>query len=117
MSDQPAPPFPPFNPNASAPPPAAPPETPAPKRRKSGKKAAAAAQAPAEPAVPRQRRRKSGAPKGKRAPKFDLQTILAAASSLKESDMDAFQKMIGICQDLGKPARDRVLEAIGKIFS
>ena len=69
-------------------------------------------------AAPRQKRRSTGTPKAsKRAPKFDLQTILAAASTLKESDMPAFEKMIGLLQDAGKPGRDRLLAALGKVFA
>ena len=69
-------------------------------------------------AAPRQKRRSTGTPKAsKRAPKFDLQTILAAASTLKEADMPAFEKMIGMLQDAGKPGRDRLLAALGKVFS
>jgi hypothetical protein len=52
-----------------------------------------------------------------RAPKFDLQTILSAASTLKEADMPAFEKMIGLLQDAGKPGRERLLQALGKVFS
>lgn len=51
-----------------------------------------------------------------RAPKFDLQTILAATSMLKEADMPAFEKMIGLLQDAGKPGRARLLEALSKVF-
>ena len=76
-----------------------------------------AATAPAEK-PPRQKRRSAGTAKpNKRSPKFDLQTILAAASTLKESDMPAFEKMIGMLQDAGKPGRERLLAALGKVFA
>ena len=69
-------------------------------------------------ATPRQKRRSADTSKpNKRAPKFDLQTILAAASTLKEADMSAFEKMIGLLQDAGKPGRDRLLAALGKVFA
>lgn len=52
-----------------------------------------------------------------RLPKFDLQSILSAAGSLKEADMPAFEKIIGLLQDAGKSGRKRLLAAIGKIFA
>jgi hypothetical protein len=51
------------------------------------------------------------------APKFDLQTTLAAASTLNEADFPLFEKLVILLDEAGKPARDRVLEAVGKIFS
>lgn len=50
------------------------------------------------------------------SPKFDLQTILAAAASLKDADMGTFEKLIGLLQDAGKPGRARLLAALGKVF-
>lgn len=50
------------------------------------------------------------------APKFELQTILAAASTLNENDFPLFEKLALALDEAGKPQRDRVLEAIGKVF-
>ena len=50
------------------------------------------------------------------APKFDLQTTLAAAKLLSESDFPLFEKLIIALDDAGKPARDRVLAAVTKVF-
>ena len=124
MTDTPLP-FAPFQPSPPTVP-EKPAETPKQKaaREKREKKAAAAEKdharevAAAERPPSRQKRRSTGTPKAsKRAPKFDLQTILAAASTLKEADMSAFEKMIGMLQDAGKPGRDRLLAALGKVFS
>ena len=101
-------PFAPFQPS--------PPTQPAEKPKRQARKPRA--EVPVEPAPAekplRQKRKKAAAT---RAPKFDLQTILSAASSLKEADMPAFEKLIGILQDAGKPGRERLLAAIGKIFA
>lgn len=51
------------------------------------------------------------------APKFDLQTTLAAAATLNEGDFPLFEKLVILLDEAGKPARDRVLEAVGKIFA
>lgn len=75
------------------------------------------AKAPEVPPVAKPPRKKREVKPAKRAPKFDLQTILAVASQLKEADMAAFEKMLGQCQDLGKASRTRVLAALGKVFS
>lgn len=53
----------------------------------------------------------------KRAPKFDLQTILAATAGLKEADMTAFQKGLNLLLDVNKAGRGRVLAALGKVFA
>ena len=102
-------PFAPFEPQA---------ETPAPEKPKRGHKPA---QPPAvdivnaNDVVPRQRRKK--ATETKPTLKFDLQTILSAASQLNPDDLDVFQKIVGLLQDAGKPGRERLLAAIGKIFA
>jgi hypothetical protein len=79
-----------------------------------------AAQIPAS-AQPRKpgKSRALAAPYGKqkRAPKFDLQTILAATAGLKEADMPAFQKGLNLLMDVAKAGRVRVLAALGKVFS
>lgn len=94
------------------------------KRPKRGKrKPPAAPTAPVPPAppatkAPRKKRTTAAKPKAsKRSPKFDLQTILAVASNLKEADMSAFEKMLGQLQDLGKTSRSRVLAALAKVFA
>ena len=50
------------------------------------------------------------------APKFDLQTTLAAAKLLNEDDFPMFEKLVIMFDEAGKPQRDRVLAAIGKVF-
>lgn len=50
------------------------------------------------------------------APKFDLQTTLAAAKMLNEDDFALFEKAVVMFDEVGKPQRDRVLAAIGKVF-
>ena len=104
MSDSP---FPPFNPST---PPATSPETPKQKAAREKREAKAA-----EPAAePRQKRKNTSADKP--SLKFDLQTILSAAKSLNEDDMATFEKIVGLLSDAGKPGRERLLAAIGKIF-
>lgn len=50
------------------------------------------------------------------APKFDLQTTLAAAKLLNEDDFPMFEKLVIMFDEAGKPQRDRVLAAIAKVF-
>ena len=99
-------PFAPFEPQA---------ETPAPEKPKKGRKpkVEAAAQ-PAPAAEPRQRRKAAA---DKPSLKFDLQTILAAARELNPDDVALFEKIVGELSEAGKPGRERVLAAIGKIFA
>jgi len=108
MNETPQTPFAPFQPS-----PPVQPETPQPRQKRKAKAETPAQEPPA--AQPRQKRKKAAVKT--RAPKFDLQTILAAASELKEADMPAFEKMIGMLQDAGKPGRARLLTALGKIFA
>ena len=116
MNDTPSP-FAPFQPGS---PPTQPemPATEAPKqkaaREKREAKAAAKANKAETFAEPRQKRRATGEPKT--ALKFDLQTILSAAAMLNADDQAAFEKVVGILSDAGKPGRERLLAAIGKIF-
>ena len=51
------------------------------------------------------------------APKFDLQTTLAAAKMLSDDDFGLFERVVILFDEAGKPQRDRVLAAIGKVFS
>ncbi len=50
------------------------------------------------------------------SPKFDLQTTLAAAQLLKEDDFPLFENLVVALDEAGKPQRDRVLAALGKVF-
>lgn len=105
-------PFAPFTPHS----PSIVPETPAPGKRK---KKASAAPETTTPAVekPARKKRTAAAKPNKRQPKFELQTILKATAGMKEPDMDVFQKMLDQLQPLGKPARQRVLAGLGKVFA
>ena len=51
------------------------------------------------------------------SPKFDLQTTLAAAQLLNESDFPMFEKMVVMLDEAGKPQRDRVMSALAKVFA
>lgn len=51
------------------------------------------------------------------APKFDLQTTLAAAATLNEGDFPMFEKLIIMLDEADKPTRDRLLAAVEKIFA
>lgn len=50
------------------------------------------------------------------APKFDLQTTLAAAKLLNEDDFPMFEKLVIMFDEAGKPQWDRVLAAVAKVF-
>ena len=92
-------PFPPFVPQPSPP---TVPEQPAQDKPKRGRKPKTA--------------EAKAAPKAA-SPKFDLQTILAAASTLHQDDFSLFERLIGMLDDAGKPARDRLLAAVNKVFA
>lgn len=100
-------PFTPFNPETPLQP-EAPPVKP---KRQSRKKVEDAISA-----QPRQRRTSKPKP-AKRAPKFELQAILAATSGLKEADMKAFEAGLNLLMDTNKAGRARILEALGKVFA
>lgn len=110
MTDQPSP-FAPFQPS----PPTQPAEIP-PKTKKElaaenkASKAAAKEQGAPAPA-------KTKTALKNHAPKFDLQTTLAAAATLNEGDFPMFEKLIVMLDEAGKPTRDRLLAAIEKIFA
>ncbi len=108
------PPFVPFAPNFQ-PPALAPTETgeTTAKRRSKQKKKVAAKQVPDAPAKPP---RKRAAAKPKRTAKYDLQTILKIAGTLKEADQPVFEKMLGELSALAKGSRERVLKALGEVF-
>lgn len=113
MSTEPVP-FVPFapHPNTVLAPPAPAAETATPPRRRGRKPAA---QAAAEPAPKRQRKPREAKPV-KRAAKYDLQTILRVAGTLKEADQKVFEKLLGELSALPKGSRDRVLKALGEVF-
>ena len=74
------------------------------------------ANADGAPTKPDRKKREKKAGIKAYAPKFELQTILAAASTLNENDFPLFEKLAIALDEAGKPQRDRVLEAIGKVF-
>lgn len=103
-------PFAPFQPSPTTAP-ALPAETPEkPARQKRRTKAEMAGEAPAEKPAKK-------TPLKSHAPKFDLQTTLAAAATLNEGDFPMFEKLIVMLDEAGKPTRDRLLAAIEKIFA
>ena len=118
MNDTPATPFAPFQPLPQGQPPA----TPEKPKRKSAKKDVAV-QPPAQDVVkgedtvkvPRQKRKKANGDKP--VIKLDLQTALEVATMINADDRPVFEKLVGILQDAGKPGRERLLAAIGKIFA
>ncbi len=48
--------------------------------------------------------------------KYDLQTILKIAGTLKEADQPVFEKLLGELSALAKGSRERVLKALGEVF-
>ena len=76
------------------------------------KREAKAAEKAAKPAT--EKRRSAGTPK---TLKFDLQTILGAASTLNQDDYPLFEKLINLLDEAGKPGRERLLEAVNKVFA
>ena len=107
MSDTP---FAPFVPPGSAQAEPAASETAKEKKAREKREAKAAAKPAAEP----QKRRSTGTPK---TLKFDLQTILAAAATLNQDDYPLFEKLINLLDEAGKPGRERLLEAVNKVFA
>lgn len=93
-------------------------------KKKSKAAAVPAPQAPvAQPVTPvaekpkrKTRKLPDGVKPNKRAPKFELQTILKATAGMKEADMPLFQKMLDQLQGAGKPTRGRIMTALGKVF-
>lgn len=123
MSDAQNPPFAPFQPTAPVPPVEQPPSSTAKKPRSRKKKNIPLSSDPAPGERMKQQTAKEVAKRTrkpsttKRAPKFDLQTILAATVGLKEADMAAFQKGLNLLLDVNKAGRGRVLAALGKVFA
>ena len=122
MSDTP---FAPFVPPGSSNPALDAPFTETPKEKKArekreAKEAKAAAKAAEPPhstqlSQPRQKRKKANGDKP--GLKFNLQTILAAASELNADDYPLFEKLINLLDEAGKPGRERLLAAIQKVFA
>jgi hypothetical protein len=119
MTDTPPTPFAPFQPQ----PPAQPAPESKPPRQKRKATAETKAQPPAtdvvrgEDTVKAPRQKRKAPTESKPSLKFDLQTILRAAAELNSDDMPLFEKLVGILQDAGKPGRERLLAAMGKIFA
>lgn len=82
------------------------------------KKAAAeqASRLATPPPKPPRKRRTVAAKPVKRSPKYDLQTILKIAGTLKEADQPVFEKLLGELTALAKGSRERVLKALGEVF-
>lgn len=98
------PPFPPF---ALTP---APTETaPEPRRKGRGPNKARTEGTPA----PEKRKKANG---DKAGIKLDLATAMDVAAMLNADDRELFEQLVALLSDAGKPARDRLLAAIGKIF-
>ena len=85
------------------------------KRRKKAESPHAAILDAALEKEPRQKRKKANGDKP--GLKFDLQTILAAASELNADDYPLFEKLINLLDEAGKPGRERLLAAIQKVFA
>ena len=85
------------------------------REKREAREAKAAAKAAQPPAEPRQKRKKANGDKP--SLKFDLQTILGAASELNADDYPLFEKMINLLDEAGKPGRERLLAAIQKVFA
>lgn len=119
MNDVPHP-FAPFSPS----PPIAPeqPKSEKPARKPRAAKAEAAPQLPGLPPAEKAARKPRGPNKAKgslkaHSPKFDLQTTLAAAQLLNESDFSMFENLVVMLDEAGKPQRDRVMSALAKVFA
>ena len=124
MNDTPTSPFAPFTP-PSQPLPMfeAPTAAPEPVKRKRGRPAKAKVAKPtkAAPAEKIAKRRKPRSDKQapvapKKAPKFDLQTILRVAATLKEADQRMFERLLGELSALPKASRGRILAALHGVF-
>ena len=110
MTDQ--SPFAPFAPQSPAP--AEPLATDKKRKRSKASTASVAALPDAVPPEPRAKRRKPTP--AARAAKYDLQTILRIASTLKDGDQKVFEKLLGELSALAKGSRERVLMALGEVF-
>jgi hypothetical protein len=124
MNDTPSP-FAPFQlPNANPIGTEVPTETAKQKAAREKREAKAASKAPAEAnkdadttvRPPRKKPEKKGGFKVY-SPKFELQAILAVAATFNEDDFPLFEKLVIQFDEMGKPARERILAAIGKVFA
>ena len=125
-------PFAPFTPPSQLPPMfEAPTAAPEPVKRKRGRPAKAkVTKAPKAPKAPKAapaekvgttKRRKPRSDKQapvapKKAPKFDLQTILRVAATLKEADQRMFERLLGELSAMPKASRARILAALHGVF-
>ncbi len=116
-------PFTPSPPTDPAQPASQPPQVKRKKKAAAKQRTVAPVNPPAEQATPasKKERKKRAVPKprvakAKRAPKYDLQTILRVASTLKDADSKAFEKMLGELSALPKGSRGRVLAALAEVF-
>ena len=128
MTNETPPPFVPFAPNFQPPgsPPLQPEQEPPKETKKQKvareKKEAAAAKKAAKqaaeqvPDAPTKPPRKRKTAEKKRTAKYDLQTILKIAGTLKEADQPVFEKLLGELSALAKGSRERVLKALGEVF-
>lgn len=66
---------------------------------------------------PERKKREKKAGLKAHSPKFELQAILAVAATLNEDDFPLFEKLVMQLDEMGKPARERILAAIGKVFA
>lgn len=87
----------------------------APRKKHAGKSASVEAEIFTEAKPERKKRDKKAGLKAY-SPKFELQTILAVAATLNEDDFPLFEKLIIALDEAGKPARERIMAAIGKVF-
>lgn len=71
----------------------------------------------AQPDKPARKKREKKAGLKAHSPKFELQAILAVAATLNEDDFPLFEKLVMQFDEMGKPARERILAAIGKVFA
>ena len=79
-------------------------------------KRAAPEAAPAEPKQ-RRKRRVVAAVRAPRSLRMSIDKMLPVFSELHSGDADLFQKLLGILNAAGKGQRQRVLTALGKMFS
>lgn len=88
----------------------------APVKRKRGRPAKAVPVTAPKRRKPRRDKQEPGAKKVAKVPKFDLQTILRVAATLKEPDQKLFEKMLEVLTATPKPSRDRILTALAQVF-
>lgn len=113
----PNPPFQPFIPQNPEPP-TVQQETPAGKKReRTSKKQPSVSPSTASSTEKPKRKPRAAKVNTKAGPKFDLQTILRATSDLREADMKAFEGLLDELSQMGSPQRDRIIEALSRVFA